>query len=151
MMTPEEFKLAKEIIFDNTLGPFVTSDENLSNDLAKDLAEVGVTVTKVGRKPKSRNKSINFTIDVKRVKGMELKFLSLEDAQAWQKAKNRGLNTLMKAPDEAFTPVEVEDVEEILWWNQAMSLAHRLGSSMTNSKEGILKRRGVLSAKKFGL
>lgn len=150
-MTKDEFKLAKDIIWDNKYGAEVTSDTALSELLAKDLAEVGVIVKRIGRKPKSRNKFILFTIDVYKVKNMDLKFLSAEDAQNWQSAKNKGLNTLMKAPDEAFLPIETEIVEESLWWSQAMSLAYRLGSPLENSKAGILRKRGALAGEKFGV
>ena len=150
-MTKSEFKLAKDMVWDKEFGEKITADPELSESLKQDLIAVGVSVIRVGRKPKSKSKFILFTISAYKVKGMELKFLSPEDAQNWQTAKNKGLNTLMKAPDEAFTPVETELVEETIYWSQAMALAYRLGSPMTHSKENILKKRGAFVGQSFGI
>jgi hypothetical protein len=150
MMTPDEFKIGDQIIWDSTLGVTVTTDQELSEKLAEDLRSGGVKVTRVGRKPRSRNKYILFTIEVVRIKGLDMMFLSEEEAQAWHQAKNRSLRTLMKAPEEAFAPVETEKQEEMIWWSQAYKLAYRLGG-ISQAKDGILRKRGVLVGSKYGL
>jgi hypothetical protein len=137
-MTPIEFKLAKEILFDPEVGKLITTDMEISESLKLDLLEVGVNVVKIAKRERSRNKYIHFTIKAFTVKGTEMKFLTIEDAQAWKTAKNKSIATLSKAPDEAFMPVECEEIDELLWWNQAMGLAYRLGSKLTHSKDAIL-------------
>jgi hypothetical protein len=146
-MSSEEFSAAKEIIWDNEVGHLVTTNEQLSHDLSEALSSVGVVVKKVGRKPRSKNPFILFTIEVQRVKGIDLTFLTEEDAKRWHSSKNRNLNTLMKAPDEAFRELEVETVEEMIWWNQAFCLAHRLGAGMGSISEKILKYKAIIQLK----
>jgi len=149
MMTPEEFKIGEQIIWDPTLG-VLTCDPEASEALAEDLRSVGINVTRVGRKPRSRNKFILFTIDTIRIKGLDMMFLTEEEAQAWHKAKNRSLRTLMKAPEEAFQPVVTEKAEEMLYWSQAFKLAYRL-EAINLSKEHILRKRGALYGTKYGI
>jgi hypothetical protein len=149
-MTHEEFNTGKTIIWDGQLGITVTTDQALSELLAEDLRSVGIEVTRVGRKPRSRNKFILFTIKVVRIKGLDMMFLSEKDAQDWHRSKNRSIRTLMKAPDEAFNGVETEEAEEMLWWSQAFNMAYRLGA-INLSKDGILKSRGTLTGRKYGL
>lgn len=149
MMTPEEFKIGEQIIWDAELG-VVTCDQVASEALAEDLRSVGINVTRVGRKPRSRNKFILFTIDTIRIKGLDMMFLTEEEAQAWHKAKNRSLRTLMKAPEEAFQPVVTEKAEEMIYWSQAYRLAYRL-EAINLSKEHILRKRGVLMGNKYGI
>ena len=149
MMTPEEFKIGEQIIWDAELG-VVTCDQEASEALAEDLRSVGINVTRVGRKPRSRNKFILFTIDTIRIKGLDMMFLTEEEAQAWHKAKNRSLRTLMKAPEEAFQPVVTEKAEEMLYWSQAYRLAYRL-EAINLSKEHILRKRGTLYGNKYGI
>lgn len=149
-MTQEEFKLANEILWDNELGPKITTDLEASNSLAEDLKAVGVKVVRVGRKPRSRNKYILFDVEVVRIVGLDMMFLNEEEAQAWHRAKNRSLRTLMKAPEEAFQPVKVEKHTEMIWWSQAFSLAYRLGA-VNLSKEPVLRKRGAITGKKYGL
>lgn len=149
-MTNEEYTLANSIIWDQALGHEVTCNQEVSEALASDLREAGVKVTRVGRKPRSRNKYIVFDIEVVRIKGLDMMFLSNEEAQAWHQAKNRSLKTLMKAPQSAFEPVETEAHTEMIWWSQAFNLAYRLGC-INKSKDGILRPRGKFAGFKFGL
>ena len=149
-MTQEEFKMAKDIIWDGELGPQITCDTEISNLLAEDLKSAGIKVARVGRKPRSRQKFIVFDIEVVRIVGLDMMFLSEEEAQDWHKAKNRSLKTLMKAPDEAFQPVKVEIHTEMLWWSQAFNLAYRL-EAVNLCKERILKKRGVVIGRRYGL
>jgi len=149
-MTPEEFRLGNEIIWDNTLGPKVTTDPEVSEKLANDLRESGITVVKVARKPRSRNKFLLFDIEVIRIKDLDMTFLTHKDAQAWHKAKNRSVRTMMKAPDEAFSPVQTEKEIYTIYWSQAYKLAFRTGK-IIHAREDILRQRGVLHGNKFGL
>lgn len=149
-MTNEEYNLANSIIWDQGIGHEVTCSQEVSEALATDLRASGVTVTRVGRKPRSRNKYILFDIEVVRIKGLDMMFLSNEEAQSWHQAKNRSLKTLMKAPQSAFEPVETEAHTEMVWWSQAFNLAYRLGC-IDKSREGILRPRGKFAGNKFGL
>ena len=149
-MTNEEYNLATSIIWDPAIGHEVTCNQEVSEALASDLRAAGVTVVRVGKKPRSRNKYIVFDIDVVRIKGLDMMFLSEEEAQAWHQAKNRSLKTLMKAPQSAFAPVETEKHTEMIWWSQAFNLAYRL-DCINQSREGILRPRGKFAGSKFGL
>lgn len=149
-MSKEEFDLGYKLIWDAELGSKITCDPELSEKLALDLREAGINVTRVGRKPRSRNKFILFEIECVRIEGLDMMFLTEEEAQNWHKAKNRSLRTLMKAPDEAFNEIKTEKCTEMLWWSQAYKLTYRVGK-ITHAKEGILKRRGSMYGKSFGL
>ena len=105
-MTKEDFATALDILWHPTEGPKITTDQSISDLLGKALEEQGVQVIRVGRKPRSKNKFITFNLAVKKIAGMENMFLTEEDAQNWHDSKNRGLSTLMKAPDEAFDKVK---------------------------------------------
>jgi hypothetical protein len=150
-MNEQEFKVAKQLVWDTIIGKILSSNPELAEALGKDLSDIGVKVLRIGKKPKSRNESIVFTIGAYKVRNLDLKFLSEESAKNWHNAKNQGLNTLMKAPDEAFLPLVTEYVEEVIYLSQAISLAYRLGSLMPNSKEMILAKRGTFNGKTFGL
>jgi hypothetical protein len=149
-MTNEEYNLGSSIIWDQAVGHEVTCNQEISEALAVDLRSGGVSVTRVGRKARSRNKYIVFDIEVVRIKGLDMMFLSEEEAQAWHQTKNRSLKTLMKAPQSAFGPIETEKHTEMIWWSQAFNLAYRL-NCISKSKEGILRPRGKLAGNKFGL
>jgi hypothetical protein len=47
--------------------------------------------------------------------------------------------------------VIVVDSEEMLWWNQAYSLAYRLGADLDFITERILKHAVIKVASKFGV
>ena len=149
-MTNEEFKIGNDIIWNPSLGDKVTCNLEISEKLAKDLSESGIVVSRVGRKHRSRHKFIVFEIEVIRIVGLEMMFLSEEEAQDWHRSKNRSLKTLMKAPDEAFEPVKTEKGTEMLYWSQAYRLAFRNGS-IKYAKEDILKQKGVMFGKKYGI
>jgi hypothetical protein len=150
-MTQQDFTTALDILWHETEGPKITTDQAISELLAKALQEQGVQVIRVGRKPRSKNKFITFNLAVKKVVGMENMFLTEEDAQNWHDSKNRGLSTLMKAPDEAFDKVKTEDHEALLWWNQAFKLCHRLGGNLDEVAAHIFKHRGRVAGEKVGL
>ena len=148
-MTSQEYKEANNLLW-SAYGNKVTESPEISEILAEELRSAGVTVSRVGRKPRSRNKYILFDIEVFRIKGLDMMFLTDEEAQAWHSAKNRSLRTLMKAPEEAFGPVETEKSTEMIWWTQAFSLAHRLGKG-DSALPHVLKLRGRVASDKFGL
>jgi len=150
-MTKEDFAIALDILWHPTEGPKITTDQSISDLLGKALEEQGVQVIRVGRKPRSKNKFITFNLAVKKIVGMENMFLTEEDAQNWHDSKNRGLSTLMKAPDEAFDKVKTEDIETLLWWNQAFKLCYRLGGNLDEVAGHILKHRGRVAGEKVGL
>lgn len=151
MITEEQYQIAKDILWDDAINHLTTTSQEISEKLGEALKSVGVNVKRVGRKPRSRNKFILFEITVKRVSGMETKFLTLEEARNWHNAKNRNLNTLMKAPKEAFEDVKVEDSDEMIWWNQAFSLAYRLGADLEQITERIMKTQASKAAIRFGV
>ena len=150
-MDKQSFTTALDILWHETEGPKITTDPVVSEMLAKALVSKGVNVIKVGKKPRARGKWILFTIVTKGIVGMEQSFLTEEEAQEWHIAKNRGLNTLMKAPDEAFEPVKTEDREMALYWNQTFKLAHRIGCNLEEVAAEIMKHRGRVGAEKIGL
>lgn len=149
-MTIEEFNLGNELLWDAKIGPSITTNQEISEKLANDLREAGISVTRVGRKPRSRQKFILFEIEAVRIVGLEMAFLTVEEAQDWHQAKNRSIKTMMKAPNEAFEPVKTEKSTEILYWVQAFKLAFRAGK-IEHAKEDILRHRGTLYGKKYGL
>ena len=151
MINNEQFKEAKDILWNENLGHLITTNSEISEKLGEALQNAGVNVKRIGRKPRSRNKFLFFEIEVKKVVGGEQKFLTESEAKAWHNAKNRSLNTLMKAPNEAFEEVKTEPVTEMIWWNQAFSLAYRLGADIDWVTERILKYRVVETSSKFGL
>lgn len=151
-MKNEDFNRAKEILWDDEAGPRVTTDPGISEELKHAMELCGVKVLAVGKKPRSRNKFILFTIRVfKPVGDFDRKFLTEEDLRNWHLSKQRGLNTLMKAPDSAFGEVEIEETEEMIWWTQAFSLAHRIGAPIDHIGERILKLKGIISAREYGI
>ena len=67
-MTREDFKLAKDLLWDDNVSSNITTCPETSALLADELRSVGVEVVSLGRKHRSRNKFILFTIKVFRVK-----------------------------------------------------------------------------------
>jgi hypothetical protein len=150
-MTKEDFKFAKDLLWDDNVSHNITTNSETSHLLAEELRKAGVEVVSFGKKHRSRNKFILFTIRAYRVKGLETKFVTREHAEAWHKSKSMTLGTLTKAPDEAFGEVQLEEVEEMLWWNQAFSLAYRLGAPLEKVGEAVLRYKGAHIAPKFGI
>jgi len=143
--------MAIDILWHDIEGPKVSTDQELSEKLADCLRASGIQVTRVGRKPKSRSKWVLFTLEVWRVKGLEMSFLTPEEANAWQEAKSRSVSTLMKAPDEAFREPELEITEITLYWTQALKLAYRMGCNLESVLPQVLSHRGRVGAEKVGL
>lgn len=149
-MTQEEHDLGKKLIFDTETGKRITEDASLAELLKGDLERGGVRVSKVGKRPRSKWKTIVFTIWVMKVPELDVFFLTSAEAQEWHMAKSRTLSSLTKAPNEAFKPLNLDLVEKEIYWHQAWTLAWRLGT-LRDAKEGVLKKRGALSARNFGL
>jgi hypothetical protein len=149
-MTPDEHALAVKLIWDDKVGPSITTDLELSELLAEDLRKVGVNIIRVGRKPRSRNKFIVFDIEIVCILGFDISFLTEKEAQDWHNAKNRSISTLSKAPDLAFEPVKTGKRVETLWWSQAFNICYRLGG-VNLCKEKILIKRGKAAGMKYGL
>lgn len=149
-MTETEYDLAVSLLWDAKIGPEITTNTELSELLADDLKSKGIIVTRVGRKPRSRSKWILFDIEVFKIKGLEMMFLSEEEARAWHLAKNRSFKTLVKAPKDAFKDVQLEKAIETIWWTGAFNLAWRIGA-INKCKEGVLKKRGSFYGAKMGL